>query len=371
MRQVNSLRPENAQRLWRSRELRDHSRYSRRAAFTLLELVATLLSATVLLAGLASTVAVALSLLDVPETQSHDALTREIRDRMAMDLRYATSLTHPNSSTITLQRTGPVTALPEQVTYAFRNTGLSRQVNSNSSAALDTVPAGYVATADSYALPTMTPEKSTCLISVSKAASSGSTNSLAVTMPPGCSQGDLLLLCVSGRFASSNINVPGGWSTIRDVSRSPIRQVVLYRYCRANENSSVSMNSSTSSPMAAVLLAFSSAHPWTPVSYSNTDTGYSFVAFGTPSVLQPSTSSASRMLVQFVAAEGDQWPASTFGLASFVDTAHVLASPSSNSVSLGASLRHGIYPSLSTTPRVYFAGLGRWVHTAVEIDVAP
>ncbi len=371
MHRVSQPRPRNAQSLSRGWKLRGRTRCRRRAAFTLLELVATLLSATVLLAGLASTVAVAVSLLDVPETQSHDALAQEIQDRIAMDLRYATSLTTPNSSTIALDRMGPVTAAPEQVTYAFGNAGLSRRVDSNPIARLDTGQAGFVASADNYVSPIITPAKSTCLRSVSKAASSGSTTSLSVDMPPGCINGDLLLLCVSGRFASSGVTAPSGWSTIRDTTRSPIRQVVFYRYCGVNDNAPVSITSSTSSPMAAVIMAISNVHPWNPVSYSNSATGYSFVVFGTPSVLQPSTSSESRMLVQFVAAEGDQWPASTFGLASYVDTSHVVASPNSNTVSLGAAMRHGIYSALSTTPKVYFAGLGRWVQTAVEIEVAP
>ena len=123
--------------------------------------------------------------------------------------------------------------------------------------------------------------------------------------------------------------------------------------------------------MAAVIVAISTAHPSSPVSYSNSAVGTGGFVAGIPSVLEPATSNASRMLLQFVAAEGNQWPGSTFGLASYVDAAHSVASPSSSPVSLGVAARHGIYRGLSQTPKVYFAGVGKWVQTAIEIEVAP
>jgi hypothetical protein len=220
-------------------------------------------------------------------------------------------------------------------------------------------------------VPTIVQTKSTCLRSVSKVASSGSTNNLSINIPPDCVDGDLLLLCVSGRFASSGVNVSGGWSTIQDVSRSPMRQVVLYRYCVASDNTPVSITAMTPNVMAAVMLAISNAHPSNPISYSATANGYSIIIGGLPNVLEPPTSNASRMLLQFVAAEGNQWPGATFALASYVDAAHNVAPSGFETVSLGVAVRHGTYPGLSTTPSVSCASLGKWVHAAVEIEVAP
>ncbi len=349
-----------------------------RLAFTLIELVATMLSATILIVGLAGAVSVSAQLFDVealdPLNPTLPELNAsELNDRMAADLRYATSVQDNNGSSWILTRTAPESQVLEQVTYTADANGLSRQVNSGPVVVLQPAQPTVSQSIDSYSIPTPSPTKTVHCRGISKLASANATTSLNLPMPAGCVPGDLVLLCVSGKFASSAVNLsPSGWNTVRDTSQSSMRQVVYFRSYTAASPGPIEITITSSAALAAVAIGFSDAHPWNPIAFSDTRTGYAIPLLTAthPSALQPSVNNPSRGMIQFVSAENDQWEYHTFGMSTYVDVAHLLASPSSQSVALGAAFRHGRDESVST-PRAYCSKFGRWLQTAVGIEVAP
>ncbi len=352
---------------------RQSSLKRQRRAFTIIELLAAMLAATVLLAGLAASVSIATSLLDLQADEAVSDIDDELRNRIAMDLRHSTVLTDVSSSSVSLERVEPMSGLAEQITYTVSSSGLSRSTSQGATEVLDSRQPVLSIVADNYSVPSVALPKRVRWRATSTAVTDGST-SLTVGRPPGCVSGDLVLLCIAGKFGDSSINLPSGWNTIGDVKRSTLGQIVCYQYFSPANTSSVVITTPSSIPFSAIMLSISDAHPYNPVSFTSTESRFAWSILGPhPNALEPGVSNPSRMVLQILATEDEQWGLATFRMPSYVDAAHLIANPGSGrqTISQGVTLRNGIDTEMSASKVTFCSRLGNWVQTAVELEVAP
>ena len=145
-----------------------------RAGFTLLELVVALIAATVLTASLAATVLISTELLEVPPDEKAVWKDNAIQDRLASDLRFATSIDETPSEGFVISRPDPETGVMQDVTYTSYVDGLTRQVDSGPAIEFDPQSPTVTFQVDGYTAPTETGSNNVVRVrSTSHAESSG------------------------------------------------------------------------------------------------------------------------------------------------------------------------------------------------------
>ena len=109
----------------------------KRSGFSLIELVVALISATVLVLGLASTVVVTTQLLESPPDDAGELHQRVLVDRLAADLRYASDVTDGVGNGFEIERPDPTTGSGQRVTYESTTDGFTRSVDGGAPALFD------------------------------------------------------------------------------------------------------------------------------------------------------------------------------------------------------------------------------------------
>ncbi len=347
-----------------------------RCGYSLIELVVALISAAVLVSSLAGTVVITRELLEVPpddQAQGHD---REIADRLAADLRYATAISENSSSSFQITRPDPQTAVDQTVTYESSMGGLTRQVDSGPVITFDGEAPSQVFQIDGYSAPTLALSGKVARIrSVSTAASSGSVSSIDVDLPPGCKSGDFLLLCISAKTPGSMSMSETGWKSLTVQNVGDLVQVNVYRSYDPSMVRTRSISVSPDSSIAVAVVAIENADLTLPIDWNDHQSGYawSFFSASHPSPLETSGFTTGQLNVQVFAADGDPWHAGTLGLASFTDVARATAARADMmiSTSIGVVIRNGATPSLSSTPHLWHQSSGYWLQAGIRLGVSP
>ncbi len=347
-----------------------------RSGYSLIELVAALIAATVLVASLAGTIVITTELLEAPPDDQAAWHDREIADRLAADLRYATDIDESYSYGFQISKPDPDTGTRQTVSYQSYSNGLTRQIDGGAVVSFDPEAPSQQFQVDGYSAPTMTASAKVARLRSSQTASTtGSASNLAIDLPPGCKSGDLLLLCISAKTPSSMYLSESGWQTLSVQSINNLRLVTVYRSYNPAQANTVTIGVNPSSAMSAAIVAVENVDPSTPIDWSRTDSGYawSFSPGSHPSPLETSGFSPGQLNVQVFAADGDPWLAGTLGIASFTDGARATGGKIVGSIcnSVGIAIRSGPTPSLSNTPRLWFQSSGFWLQTGIRLEAAP
>ncbi len=186
-----------------------------RHGFTLIELIAVMIASTVLLVSLASTVILSTRLLEAPPEDSQQWHDREIADRLAADLRYATDVNESFADGFGITKPNAVTGVSENAFYEACQAGLTRQIDSGPVIGLDTDVPGYQFAVDGYTASNDPTSGHVARVrSSSSAATNWDSNDLPLDLPAGCQDGDLLLLVVAARSPWFLIG-PSDWNHLR------------------------------------------------------------------------------------------------------------------------------------------------------------
>ncbi|MGB7346806.1 MAG: hypothetical protein WBD20_21470 [Pirellulaceae bacterium] len=342
----------------------------RRNAYTLIELLAAMIAASALLASLAGTIVVSTHLLESSPTSHQAWKDREIADRIASDLRFASSVDESPTYGFAVSKPNVSTGTSETANYQLYQNGMTRQIDSATAYVLDDQAPSHAFTVDGYSAPTYVPNTDSVRVrSSSSSVSSGAVTSITVDYPPGCVNGDFVVMAISARSPNSLTFTPSNWSLLYFSGNNNLRLVVAYGVYDDSQSSSTQVNFTDGPTTAAVaIIAIENASISSPANWANSGGGYAwnFLTGTHPEPLEPSTGTLPHHLhLQIFAADGEPWSdfGETLGIASYADV--VQASAGSNSIGIAA--RVGSQPVLSTTPRAWQRTSGRWLQAGLRI----
>ena len=341
---------------------------TRRNAYTLIELIVAMAASAVLLLGMAGTVVIALQLFDVPAESGGLSSEYELANWLAADLRYATNVQIDSETQLSLVRHDVASGVMQNVVYKTSADGLLRQVGGAAAVKLAETPSSVDTSVIEATLvePATEPSKIARCRAISRAANWSTSSGLSIELPAGCVDGDLLLLCVSGKNPDSFTVSNGVWQTIHDQSAAWTRQTLMTRAFDASLQSPVLIQADRSSSIAATIVAIENAQSLDLVGSDQSSLWWQ------PKVLLPQESpdaSDQHLHLQFVTAASTPWHHATLGLAGYGDLVQVSAIPWSNdwSVSIGVGVRNGASPPI-TGQRVWFDQWTTWLHTSVVVE---
>jgi hypothetical protein len=347
-----------------------------RSGFTLLELITAMLASTVLVASLAATVVISTELMKTPPNDQDVWHDREIADRLAGDLRYATEVNEAVGYGFEITKPDSTSGSPETASYESYMDGLTRRVGSGPIMNLDPAAPGHVFSVDGYSAPTyVASDKYVRLRSSSTAATAGAVPSLDIRVPPGCKPGDLVLLCISAK-TPSQINISSsGWQSLRLISGGDLRLITIQKTYDATWSDTMTISVTPDSAIAAAMLTIENVDPTSPISWTDAAVGYafSFLPVSHPTPLEPTTISKRDLNVQIFAADLDPWNDGALGMAGYTDAAQATAAQDNFLIrnTIGISIRNGGTPALSTAPSLLHQTSGVWLQTAVRVEVEP
>ncbi len=347
-----------------------------RPGYTLIELVTVMIAATVLLVSLASTVVLSTRLLESPPEDSRQWHDREIADRLAADLRYATDVDESYGFGFQISKPNAVSGTSESVLYAAEYDGLTRQVDSGPVINLDAQAPSHQFAIDGYTAPTYLVSSNLPRVrSWSTAASSGPVGSLLLDLPAGCKDGDLLVLVLAMRTPWYFDVSPADWNYHEFLTQDSLQMVVMYKLYDASTAAPLSVVSFPSAGMSAAIVAIENVDPYYSVQWSGSARGIATPAdrnsHATP--LEPTSFPANHLNVQLFAAVGDPWYDGALGLSSFTDVVQETAASGwwSYETSVAIAVRNGPMPEQKSTPRVMHLTSGSWAQVGLQLGPAP
>ncbi len=346
-----------------------------RRGYSLIELVVAMIAATALVSSLAATIVITTELLEVPadnQTVWHD---QDIADRLAADLRYATRIDQSPTYGFTLTRPNPSDGSPQNVSYQAYLDGLTRQVDGGPAIVYDSQAPSHTFQVDGYSAATAVTSAShyVRLRSSSSAESSGLVSSIEIDVPPGCQDGDLLLVCVSAMSPSSITVSEAPWQTLSSQVIDSLSLVNVYRSYDTSLPNKLTITASPAAAIAAAIVALEHAELSGPIDWSDSQAGYalSWYAPSHPTPLENSGFWSGQLNVQIFAAEGDPWHEGSLGLASFTDAVQATAAKGNGFLenSVGIAVRSGPTAAMSTTSRAWHRSSGFWLHCGARVEV--
>ncbi len=350
---------------------------SARNGFTLLELITAMLASTILVASLAATVVISTELMKTPPNDQDVWHDREIADRLAGDLRYATGVSDGIGYGFEITKPDTIGGSTETATYESYMDGLTRRVGSGPIMNLDAAAPGHVFSVDGYSAPTyVASDKYVRLRSSSTATTTAAAvPSVNIGVPPGCKPGDLVLLCISAKTPSNLTISSSGWQSLRLVSGGDLRLITLYQTYDATWSDTMTISVTPDSAIAAAMLAIENVEPTSPINWTDVAVGFALSAVpGThPTPLAPTPISRRDLNVQIFAAELDPWNAGTMGMAGYTDAAQATAAQGNFLIrnTIGIVIRNGATPELSAAPSLLHQTSGVWLQTAVCVEAQP
>ena len=349
-----------------ARSCRARSRRARsRRAYTMIELMVAMLSASILLASLAGTVVVATNLLETSDDDGQTWRDRETRDRVAADLRYATAVKSVGTQ-LDIDKPNVSNGAIETAAYAASSDGLQRSINSDPSALLDTESPSVTFFADEYTPPANPPNPKPVRFHASSSATlTTAGNAITLDQPPGCVQGDLLILCLAAKTPKTISFPTTGWSQFGTMVNGDLTLTTAARPYNASQTGPVTLSFPNESVTAAVTIVAARGANIGQISPDGNNTGYAFSADPAthPAVMAINKTALTVLNLQIVAADGAPW-IDTTGVASFPDS--VIASETS--VSVAVVSRNGTPPdTMSTTPRFWQQSSGKFIQSAFSL----
>lgn len=351
-------------------------RHSRAAGFTLIELIAAMIASTVLLVALTATITMSNRLLEMPLEDRPEWHDRELADRLAADLRYATSIDDSSEDRFRITKPDPASGASETAVYDTYVNGLTRQVDSGPLISLDADSPSHQWMVDGYTAPTYVSSANVARVrAVNSAATGGTALSLQVDLPPGCRDGDLLLLAVAARSPWYATVSPNNWNFLEFRYVNGLQMAVMYQIHSSATAASATIFSFPDSAMAAAIVCIENVDVSNPIRWHGSSTGDAWAANPSthPAPLETTEYETNQLNVQVFAAINDPWHPGTLGLASFTDVVQETAAPGlpSNQTSIGITVRNGATPNLTATPRVWHRSNGSWGQIALQVGAAP
>lgn len=347
-----------------------------RIGFTLLELITAMLASTVLVASLAATVVISTELMKTPPNDQDDWHDREIADRLAGDLRYATGVNEAVGYGFEITKPDSTSGSPETASYESYTDGLTRRVGSGPVMNLDPTAPGHVFSVDGYSAPTyVASDTYVRLRSSNTAATSAAVPSVDISVPPGCKPGDLVLLCISAKTPSGMTISGSGWQSLSVLNGGDLRLITMHKTYDATWSDTTTISVTPDSAIVAAMLAIENVSPTSPVNWTDTAAGFalSTVPASHPTPLEPTTISKRDLNVQIFAAELDPWNDGALGMAGYIDATQATAAQGDFFIrnTIGITIRNGGTPELSTAPSLLHQTSGIWLQTAVRVEVEP
>lgn len=342
-----------------------YPRTKNRRGYTLIELLAAMTAASILLASLAATIVVSTNLLETPTEDELAWRDRDIADRIAADLRYATAIdTSPNFG-FDVTRANLTTGASETANYQSHTDGLTRQVNLNAIMQLDENAPSYSFKVDGFSAPTYIANTEPVRVrATSSSTEPDPVSSITCDYPAGCQDGDMIVMAVVTN-AVSTVVTPG-WTPFAFISTTGIRCRTVHQIYDSANPGPVQVNLIGVSEAAVVMISLENG--------SNTDTA-NFVDFNDgfavatnpashPSPLEPSSGTLEHHLnIGVLAAVGNPWPNNTLGVASYTDAVQATTA----ALSVGMVVRNGPPPVMTTVPTYWHQTSGYWLQTAIRV----
>lgn len=345
-----------------------HKRTDRSAAgYTLIEMLAAMTAATLILASLATTVVVSTSLLEIPADDAQAWRDRDIADRIANDMRYSKSIDDTLIDGFLVTKTNVTSGLNETATYATQLNGLTRQIDTGLVVQLDENSASHSFIAESFnagIAPNTTPVR---VRAVSSASESSPVSSITVPYPSGLQDGDMLVLGVSAESPNSVSVSPAGWNSLFSVGFFGLRMITVYRFYDSSTAGPAVVNFLDGNAVgAATMVAIENAAAGDSSNWANARGGFAsrFFPTSSPSPLEPTSNTEPFHLnLQVIVSDGNPWPDDTLGMPSYVDAVHTTCGFNS----VGMVFRNGATPALSSTPRCWHQSSGLWLQTGIRL----
>lgn len=348
-----------------------------RHAFTLIELTVALAASALLVVGLASSLYISSQALNVNASQKTRTAAVVLHD-LATDLNKAVEFSErtPTALTFTVpDRNGD--SAPEVIRYAWTGTPgdpLTYQYNGGTVVNIATDVQSFNTTAltrDMVAESLVTPVASNVVfeeMTSAKLASNGS--SIAITKPPGTTQGDLLIAAVAtdGNVTSSLVG-PSGWNLITiGPSGGSIRQTlgVWWKIASSSEPGSYQFNWALSEQAYGWVMRFKGHDATSPINAFAMESGYAILTAPSPAVVSSVDNALILRLAGF-----DSYPI-TLNVLGLVG--HSLITMDSSSTSSSATSGGAGYMQQSTAGNSgasAFTLVGAEEFTSVTIAIAP
>ncbi|MCG8651630.1 MAG: prepilin-type N-terminal cleavage/methylation domain-containing protein [Pirellulales bacterium] len=343
---------------------------SKRGGFSLLELLVALIASTVLVAALGATVVITTSLLEVPPDHQAVWHDRAIDDRVASDLRYATSIEVTGARQFQIVKPDRSGGGSQTIVYESSDSGLTRQVNGGAIVSYDTDSPAQLFQVESQPA-TASTSGVVRVFAVSTANTTSNSASLDIELPEGCTTDDFLLLCLATKSPTSVTVAPIGWRELTNQKKSRLTSVVLYRTYDPSLEDTISVSVSPDAEIAATLVALENVDLANPIAWSGVATHT--VAVSSPNTypepLETSGFSAGQLNVQVFAADGQPWTRDTLGIPGFTDLPVAQTDSSSDQCSVGVAVRTGATPTLANTPTLWQQQNGKVVQTGIRLEV--
>ncbi|WP_419580745.1 prepilin-type N-terminal cleavage/methylation domain-containing protein [Stieleria magnilauensis] len=344
-----------------------------RGGYTLIEMIAAMAAASLLMLGLATSVVISTSLVEPKNEDGDRSRDRVIMDRLQHDLRYATNIDSTSGYGVSIERPD-LSNQPQSLQYESYMDGLMRNVSGGASTQLDPLAPTVNHYVDGYTAPTSNLNSLRPRIrDVSTAVTSGgSASSLTIQIPDGARPGDLLLLVVSSRNAFYVNTSPSGWQPLFLAYNAGIVLDVHGQWMSTSTPDTYLLSFFWGGDVVAAVLAIEHANGSWPFGWSGSSFGTSINGSTStyPRPLENTDTIGERTLnLQFIASTGAPSPQTSLGIASFSECVNEVGSPgTSGECSLGIAFRTGPMPAMAITPHVLHQQSSSWTTIAIEVE---
>jgi hypothetical protein len=333
--------------------------HARKGGFTLIELITAMLSATIVVVTLSSAIVISTSLLESPPDDQAKWDQREIVDRVANDMRYASSITEGSGYGFQISRPNPATGADETVNYELYIEGMKRTVNGGPTMQLNTETPSHQFYVDGYSAPTATSSDDVRVRGTTSAATDSAASSLDIAVPPGAKSGDFMLLCIAAKTPNQVGVSTSGWEAMQVVGIDDIRLLVFKHRYSSSWDPTATITVTPNAGIAATMLAIENTDTYYGVDWSATRGNYawSFIPSTHPTPYESSGFADHQLNVQVFASDNDPWNNGTFGMASFTGVGQATSSPSNS--------------TYRTTARLLQLSSGYWLQVGIRLGVSP
>ena len=226
-----------------------------RSAYTLIELVVSMVAATALLGGLASALFITSTVFDTQLESMRESQAAEIQTSILRDLSRATSFSFTGKETVTFtvpDEDGDNNEETISYSYDKDTDQLSVSYNGATDILLENVKDSdftYLQRVMEGSVPALAPYdpndwgtrwgSSIELVGVAASATSGS-SSINLSIPPGTADGDLLIAVVTANDGEGNVTAPGGggWNPIfRERHGENIAMIAVWKIASSEPSS--------------------------------------------------------------------------------------------------------------------------------------
>ena len=341
------------------------------SGFTLIELVASMTAASILVAGLASAMLITnRSLEDAATPVSRSELIATVADRIAKDSRYATAIQQVGQTITMTVPDRDADGFDESIIYASSVAGLTRSQAPHAMVTFLSGTPQLSMRVDGYTSPTQyVPPTQVRLLGWTQMATTIRTWSTSVEVPGGARSGDLLVLVTLGDNSFVG-PIGSSWTAVEYHEANGLFIGVFTRTATTTELTSQTIfaYSFDNSSIAAVVHCFGGEGRTTFDDNVSTSSGNANVGTGSgiPMPLQISTIPDHAMNLQILALENSPLALTSSGLTGFSDVGVTTATSSANpQFTLVTAIRNGKYTS--SIPSTYgLQSSGHWSQVAMQ-----